>query len=167
VSTIAAIAVLISSSAWVNDRPTPSFEKYPATQIFSGKPAQPILRDWREFRTRIREGAKTGPNFAGHLTIVRWGCGTACVVTVFVDAVTGMIFQLPFGSMTTHDFVIDEEVIEAKRDSRLLVVRGCPGEKLKKCGTYYFLWREGEGFEKLQYAPGYMTPTPPKSDENQ
>lgn len=55
----------------------PQFEQY-KVKIYSGKPAVPVLRtpEDREYRTRIREGATAGPNFAGHYTVVIIGCGT-------------------------------------------------------------------------------------------
>jgi len=34
--------------------------------------------EWREYRTMLRKGAKKGPNFASHFTVVQWGCGTQC-----------------------------------------------------------------------------------------
>jgi hypothetical protein len=45
------------------------------------------------FRTALSRAAAGGPNFAGHFTVVTWGCGTACQVTAVVDAVTGALSQ--------------------------------------------------------------------------
>lgn len=76
----------------------PSFDQFRVTQVFSGKPAKPVLRtaDDRMFRTKISDGAKDGPNFAGHYTIAAWGCGAGCVQMVLIDAVDGRIYRAPF-----------------------------------------------------------------------
>lgn len=54
---------------------TPQFKDYPVSELFIGKPA-PVNLDShpgaRRFRTVLREAAKRGPNFAGHLTVVMW-----------------------------------------------------------------------------------------------
>ena len=73
----------------------PRFDQYPALATFNGSVAPADVRSSpqvRLFRTRIREGAKQGPNFAGHYTIVFWGCGTGCVSLAIVDARTGKVF---------------------------------------------------------------------------
>ena len=53
---------------------TPQFDSFPAQEIFKGKPAAPKLKSERDrrFQTKILEGAQTGPNFAGHYTIVQY-----------------------------------------------------------------------------------------------
>src|SRR5947209_980567 len=58
----------------------PQFEQHTVTEIYRSKPAMPVLRtpEDREYRTRIREGATAGPNFAGHYTVIIIGCGTEC-----------------------------------------------------------------------------------------
>jgi hypothetical protein len=69
----------------------PSFKEFQAAEGFSGKPAAPVLRtpNQRLFRTMIRQGAATGPNFAGHYTIADWGCGAGCVSIAVADAKDG------------------------------------------------------------------------------
>src|ERR1035438_1603912 len=47
----------------------------------------------------MREGAAMGPNFAGHYTIVTWGCGSSCVSAVVVNANTGAVHRLPFSNI--------------------------------------------------------------------
>ena len=73
----------------------PAFDQFPITETFNGKPAAPVLKEAedRAFRTRIREGAAGGPNFAGHYTIVEWGCGAGCVSIATVDAKTGTVYH--------------------------------------------------------------------------
>jgi len=62
---------------------------------YKGKPAPPKLttRSQREFRTLLRQGAQKGPNFAGHYTVVEWGCGSNCVVFAIVDAANGKVYD--------------------------------------------------------------------------
>jgi len=98
------------------EAPKPSrFENYPVARIFQGTPAPVDLRSHsraRSFRTRLREGAKHGPNFAGHLTIVTWGCGTSCHMFALVDVKTGAV---TFGPLYTVE-------LGFRLDSRLLIV---------------------------------------------
>lgn len=79
----------------------PRFADYRAGEFFSGKPAEPKLVRPRErlFRTKIREGAAKGANFAGHYAIAEWGCGSSCVSIAVVDVKTGDVFPGPFGSL--------------------------------------------------------------------
>ena len=93
----------------------PRLEDYPSTETFSGRPAPVILasaRYGRTYRTRLRDGAQTGPNFAGAFTVVTWGCGSSCQVSVIIDARTGALSQQTL--RTTNG-------LEFRRDSRLLV----------------------------------------------
>jgi hypothetical protein len=72
----------------------PTFQEYRVGQIYRGKPAAPVFRtkEELEFRTRIREGAAKGPNFAGHYALIQWGGGTGTGTFVLVDEKTGQIF---------------------------------------------------------------------------
>jgi hypothetical protein len=75
-------------------RQPPVFQEYRVAQVYRGKPATPVFRtrEELEFRTRIREGAAKGPNFAGHHAVVEWGGGTGTGHFVIVDVKTGQIF---------------------------------------------------------------------------
>jgi hypothetical protein len=75
----------------------PHFENYPAIEQFRGQPASVDLSSHpnaRTFRTRLREGAKKGPNFAGHYALVWWGCGNECQQALVVDLRTGIVYGL-------------------------------------------------------------------------
>ena len=69
---------------------TLKFADYPA-RAWRGPVARPRqdTRFARLFRTVLKQGAVKGPNFAGHMTIVEFGCGTSCVYWGLVDAKTG------------------------------------------------------------------------------
>jgi hypothetical protein len=76
-------------------RSAPDFKKFPVEQIYKGAPAtvdmgSPLAR---EYRTRLQAGARKGPNFAGHYTIVQWGCGSNCDSITVVDAVSGQVYH--------------------------------------------------------------------------
>jgi hypothetical protein len=78
------------------------FEDFPVVAKFEKRPAEPVIvSNDRTYRTRIREGAQKGPNFAGHYTIVEWECGTGCVVFVVIDAISGRIYRAsPFDALS-------------------------------------------------------------------
>src|SRR5919112_705269 len=85
--------------------PAPRFEDYPARGVYKGRPA-PVRLDSRQarmFRTRLREDSRSGPNFAGHYTVVIWGCGSGCAQMGVVDARTGRVFFPPVEYMDIPD----------------------------------------------------------------
>jgi hypothetical protein len=97
------VALALALVAWPQaaDGRFPRFLDYPASDIFSGKPVPPKLvrpAD-RLFRSQIRDGAAKGPNFAGHYSIVKWGCGSQCVSFAVVDAKNGEVYAARFGSL--------------------------------------------------------------------
>lgn len=117
--------------------------KYPAGAPYKGKPAAVNLashKDARMFRTRLREAALAGPNFAGYLTVATWGCGTSCQTVALIDARNGRVYFGPTASLG----------VKHRLDSRLLVVN--PPEEVKK--NYgdpppeggkpeYYVWNNG------------------------
>jgi hypothetical protein len=75
----------------------PRFDDFPVVEEFRGKPARVDLSSHpiaRTFRTRLREGALKGPNFAGHYTLVSWGCGNECGQSLIIDLHTGKVYGL-------------------------------------------------------------------------
>ena len=103
----------------------PRFEEYPAKEDFKGKPAAPkfVTQDTRMFRTAIKEGAKAGPDFAGHYTVVVVGCGTSCGRVFIVDAKSGKVFDQVDIDITGHNQPeLPPNVQEQFRlDSRLMI----------------------------------------------
>jgi hypothetical protein len=49
-----------------------------------------------DFEKELRETAKDGPDFAGHLVIEQWTCGSTCTGLAIVNVVTGEIYWVPF-----------------------------------------------------------------------
>ena len=157
--------------------PLPRFENFPITEIFNGTPTLPILAtpEARRFRTRITEGitkgvgvedgatgkelGKPGPNFAGHYTIVRWGCGSPCLMIAIIDLKTGRIFPPPFHHGPGHSYFQlpwafpMEPPLAYRTDSRLLMANICESAESRRvesgivyedqrCGAHYFVMTE-------------------------
>jgi len=75
----------------------PTFEDFPAEEIFAGTPAAVNLAshpDANMFRTRLTEISPYETRFAGHYRIVEIGCGTACQSIWAVDLIDGTVYSL-------------------------------------------------------------------------
>jgi hypothetical protein len=82
----------------------PDFQSFPVGQIYKGRTHFPDFRgrdrEFARFRTRIRNGLKEGPDFAGRYSIVEIGCGTGCRRVFIADNRTGKVFDFPRGVKT-------------------------------------------------------------------
>jgi len=100
----------------------PRFEDYPAADMFKGKQVAPklVTEELRMFRTRIMEGAKEAPNFAGHYTVFTVGCGSNCGTLYIVDARTGGVFspRVDIIGSTPADSGYEDQY---RLDSRLMI----------------------------------------------
>ena len=124
--------------------------EFAVKEAFHGKPAPALIRraEEHQYRTVLREGAKEGPNFAGHFTIVQWGCGTNCTQAAVVDANTGKIYQLPSVSQRRFAYWL-----HFRLDSRLLIMcTNCRQWLIWNCDQHYFVWN-GTAFEEIQREP--------------
>ena len=114
--TLFALCVAAPALLAAQEHHPPRFEDYPVTRTYDGEPAPVDLTSasWaRRFRTVLRRGAANGPNFAGELTVVEWGCGTSCQQAAIIKTRTGRIVG-PLLTLTRGaDYWID---------SRLMVV---------------------------------------------
>lgn len=153
------LAVLLAVSmgtAW--GQPWP-FQKY-AAAIYRGAPARPKLESAlaREHVTMIRKAVVRGPNFAGHYTVVDWGCGTSCGVYVIVNDRTGKVYEPPEISKGVDLGVAGPEF---RPDSTLMVVASCPPPEvygLKNCERKFYKW-DGSRFVLLKAEPVIATET--------
>lgn len=140
-------------------KPVPRFEDYPEKTRYTGHPAAPRLDSplARKFRTVLRDGAAQGPNFAGHFTVVEWGCGSGCRQLAIVDARSGKVIAMPFTTLalpltadSDPDGAREAPPEEYRPDSRLLALRGCRDEDEARCGTHYFVL-EGTALKELAF----------------
>jgi hypothetical protein len=123
---------------------TPAFEDYlVADTTFEGEPAPVDLESAEygpRFRTVLQQGAAQGPNFAGHFTVVVWGCGSGCQVVAVVDAVTGALSQQ---TLTTA------RGVSFRRDSAVLIAdpqdeQNPDPPDCVSCGTTaHYVWQDG------------------------
>jgi len=129
----------------------PRFSDYHVAAT-SGRPPAPVDERSdprvRRFRTVLRQGAKHGPNFAGHFTIVGWGCGASCLQFAIVDSTSGRV-SFPTGIKnvsTTHvgkdpgEGDVTFNALRFRTDSNLLVVLGAINEDDSSEGIRYYTW---------------------------
>lgn len=135
------------------------FRQYPATKAIRDQFVRPrITRNDRGYRTAILNGAKIGPNFAGHYTIIEPGCGTATVCPAIVDVLTGkVLYPSDFHAATSLSDYRDTDPISInalnyKADSRLLIVAGELDDKPTRLGLSYYVWNSGR-LRLLRFVP--------------
>lgn len=98
----AGVALLILAAAFaqpasVSAQQSP--DRATVSQIYSGQKRLPDFagrdRKYRDFRTRIINGIKAGPNFAGHYSLIIFGCGASCRSVVLADVTSGRLYDFP------------------------------------------------------------------------
>jgi len=144
----------------------PQFGDYQTQDTFKGRLVVPLFNRpaEREYRTKIRQGvingwgvteaaaedSRPGPNFAGHYLIIKWPCGSPCMMAAIVDATTGRIFPPPFHGAGDGYFWVPAlwsfpaegpPILDYRINSRLLIAEICehPDERF---GTYYFVMED-------------------------
>ena len=80
----------------ISAKELPTFDQYPVppADIYDGIPTPVDLSSYKHadnYRTKLGEGAKKGPNFAGHYTVVTIGAGTQFQDNWVIDAQSGKI----------------------------------------------------------------------------
>lgn len=91
------------------------------------------------FRTRLRQNAKEGVNFAGHYTLATWGCGSDCHSLAIIDAKTGTVYFSPLISFVGGQLFQEEDRLQFRKNSRLLVVAGAKDDE--EIGKFYYEWK--------------------------
>ncbi len=144
---VLAASLLLSTTAGEatgqQDTVRPKFSDFSVQERYTQKPARvDIASDpqARTYRTMLRDGAKSGPNFAGHFTIVIWGCGTSCQQFAIVDARSGKVYfspDVPYVSFA--DIEAEPYGLDFRKDSRLIAVYGHIREDDPK-GAFYYTW---------------------------
>lgn len=152
---IVTISVAFGMGQTVDLRNAPKPGSYPVHEKFKGKPAKVVLDNKRArlYRTVIREGAKQGPNFAGHYTGVAWGCGLGAFSMAVVDAKTGKVYFPPFECVDGAGFglpFVDALGPIFRKDSRMIVFYGCTGDCDRK-GVFFYVFEKGK-FRLVHFA---------------
>lgn len=136
----------------------PRFGDWPVPRERPRTPVPPVLSgaEARRFRSVLREGAAAGPNFAGHFTVVAWGCGASCTSAAIVDARTGRVAfpRLLRAISAVHVDGSDDGLnsLKFRLDSRLLVVLGAPDEDEDRDGATMLEWT-GTALRTVQFIP--------------
>jgi hypothetical protein len=135
----------------------PAFGHFKVESLSDARPAPVDLKSHplaRRYRTILRAGALKGPNFAGHYTVVGWGCGSSCVQFAVVDARNGAVF-FPRAFQSVSGLHVNSEGFEPdaardgywglryRLDSRLLIVLGALDERSDQEGATYFSFEDG------------------------
>jgi hypothetical protein len=148
------VLLAIAAAGWTGQPKSarPEFKDYLVERAYSGAAVAPkIPQKWRMFRTRIREGAKSKVEFAGHYTVPRWGCGAGCSTFVIVDSITGTVYDGLTFSEPPVEWVTKQknyERMEFQPKSRLIKINGCPDEE--NCGFYDYEMIEGKGLKLVR-----------------
>jgi hypothetical protein len=134
-SALVNVVWLFCCSASYAQRPV-TFADYPVSLRFHGKPAKPLLNspNSKTYRTKIREAAALGPNFADHYTLALWGCGSGCGMFSIVDAVDGRVYDAPFTVSWTDERDADLKVI---RESCAIHIVGSLSEGANSADRWY------------------------------
>ena len=135
----------VQPPAQVTSRRVPQFGDYPVKARFSGVPAKPRFTNSSDqrYRESVSLVAAAGPNFAGFYTIAQWSCGTGCSVGVVVDARTGRLYRMPYGTLDImNPGSSDYGGLSFQLESSLLVVEGCTSVDQHEagCGRSYYNW---------------------------
>jgi len=133
-------------------------------------PAPPDVKSGKAhlYRTMIKEGARLGPNFAGHYTIIPIGCGAATTCVAVADAKNGNVYFPPqlesVEALLVDTGNVNVSVLNYRRDSNLLIVIGSPNEIIDRAGVSYYEWDSGK-FSLIRFVPAAKLCGLPKSTQ--
>jgi len=124
-----------------------SFGKFTVEYVFSGQTSLPDFsgrdRRFSLYRTRLIDGLRQGPNFAGHFSVIQFGCGTQCTVAFIANNKTGRVHEFPRGGEDNLELQLAFQL-----DSRLLIAQWISrsGETFaeSRCVVEYFAWENGQ-----------------------
>lgn len=154
------LAVVLSTTSYSQlDTSLVRFEDFPAKEVYTSKPA-PVDFSHNPraavYRTRIRAGAESGPNFAGHFTLVGIGCGSSCLSLAVVDAKSGKVHISK--TLNALSWGPGEEYglswpfgLKFQLKSRLLIAYGHRNDE-EAYGLFYFVWRDTD-FTIMKFVP--------------
>jgi hypothetical protein len=140
------ILFFVVASAYGQTR-LPRFQDLPVSQPYRGAPApvRLVSKEAKMFRTVLTRGARKGPNFAGHYTIVAWRSGSSCDKFAVIDARTGDVYfpdfplyYVPYDPSEQEDVIIKKYSKGYMVGSRLLVAQG----SFKGSGVFFYRWEK-------------------------
>jgi hypothetical protein len=136
----------------------PRFSDYPAGAAFRGAPAAPDFKRnpaAEAFATQLREGARSGPNFAGYLRVVEWSCGPSCQRWMLVNTKNGRIHDSPESAFSL-EYQLSSVLLVVNTVGRFTAADPPDGVPIAK----YYVWRN----DRLQLidtrAPKRTRPAP-------
>lgn len=145
---LVSLGLLVASGSAAQTRGLPQFSDYPAGPAYRGRVA-PLVEasspNARLFRTRTRQAMAEGVNFAGHLIVATWGCGTECMSGQIVDARTGRaVADLPVSSPYT-EFRAGSRLITVNTPADIIESRGWDAEEPipSYYQSSYWVWEDG------------------------
>ena len=118
----------------------PRFADYPAGAVFRGTPAPPDFKRSPaadRFAPLLREGARRGPNFAGHLRVVEWSCGTNCQSWMIVNTKSGRIHDSPEPGVFGLEYQLNSRLLVVNTLARFKADDPPSGVPIAK----YYVWR--------------------------
>lgn len=156
VASALSLALLCPAATAATPKAPPKFTDYPITvrdQPRAGPPPPLRLttRTARRYTTVIHNAYKEPPNFAGHLRVASWGCGTDCRNFAVLDQNTGQAYTLPGVDAIAGAMGNDDERVDFRLDSRLLIISGSFNEKPLQ-GKFYYLWT-GQRLQRIFTGP--------------
>lgn len=118
-----------------------STNNLPMDRVYQGRIQLPdfVGRDkgFANFRTRISNEMRTGPNFAGHYAIVEIGCGTGCRFAFVGDVATGKMYQFPYGGEENYMLDLKYGVKSNSVSARWVKGENCYADYLEWNGTQF------------------------------
>lgn len=113
----------------------------PMDSVYQGRIVLPDFKgrdkSFANFRTRIRDEMRSGPNFAGHYSIVVIGCGTSCRFAIMGDVANGHVFDFPYGGEEHYDMSLNFNVKSNRIDVRWISEDDCLSDRLVWNGSAF------------------------------
>ncbi|BAU93383.1 hypothetical protein MPPM_4778 [Methylorubrum populi] len=101
----ALIALIASPASPQSQQDKGALKRFAVSEIYHGPPVFPDFRGrdrgFNLYRTRIRAGISSGPNFSGTYSLISFGCGTGCTQVYIADNRNGYVGNVPIGGEET------------------------------------------------------------------
>ena len=153
---LVALAMLCSNAsaaAGSAPEPMPRFADYSVTQQEQPRASDAVkLRltsaATRRYTTVLHQQFNEPANFAGHLRVALWGCGTDCRNFAVLDKNTGAAYTLPHVREIAGAMGNDEERVDFRQDRRLPIIAGSLRDDGSAPGKFFYLWT-GKSLQRI------------------